>query len=139
MNIRTDAKSISLLAVFSSIIMALEVFPIPGVTDLYTPAPSFTIDWTGIPIVIIFFGLGTIYSFFSIVVMFIAIVYRNFQGAFFKGAAESITLLGLIIAKLIIKDKKINRRSSIVVYIIFGALFSNIINKEDGTEHIKSL
>ncbi|GAH02010.1 unnamed protein product, partial [marine sediment metagenome] len=39
MKIRTDSKSIALLAVFTSLVIALEIFPIPGLTDFYTPVP----------------------------------------------------------------------------------------------------
>ena len=126
MKIRSDSKSIALLAVFSSIIIALEIFPIPGITDLYTPAPNFTIDWTGIPIVIIFAGLGIAYSFIAVIIMWVTIGYRHFDGAAFKGFAESFTLLGLVFAKLVMRNRELNWKSSTLIYVFFGALFRSI-------------
>ena len=126
MRIRTDSKSIAILAIFTSLVIALEVFPIPGITDLYTPAPSFTIDWTGIPIMIVFLGLGMVFSTFMIVIMWVFIGYRNFQGAAFKGLAEAFTLLGLIIAKLILRNRDLDWKQSTVVYLIFGCLFRSL-------------
>ena len=126
MKIRTDSKSIALLAVFTSLVIALEIFPIPGVTDFYTPVPNFTIDWTGIPIMIIFIGLGTAFSFFTVGVMWVFIAYRNFQGAAFKGLAETFTLLGLIVAKLILRNRNFDWKKSAVVYLTFACLFRGI-------------
>jgi len=126
MKIRTDSKSIALLAVFTSLVIALEIFPIPGVTDFYTPIPNFTIDWTGIPIMIIFIGLGTVFSFFTIGVMWVFIAYRNFQGAAFKGLAETFTLMGLIVAKLILRNRNLDWKKSAVVYLTFACLFRGI-------------
>ena len=134
MKIRTDSKSIALLAIFSSIVIALEIFPIPGITDLYTPIPHFTIDWTGIPIVIIFFGLGIVYSFFSVAIMWISIAYRNFSGAVFKALAESFTLLGIVVVKFALRKRKIDWKYEVILYttsaMIFraiGMLFGNAI------------
>ncbi len=126
MKIRTDSKSIALLAVFTSLVIALEIFPIPGLTDFYTPVPSFTIDWTGIPIMIVFLGLGTVFSFFTIAVMWIFIGYRNFQGAAFKGLAETFTLLGLIVAKLVLRNRNLDWKKSAVVYLTFACLFRGV-------------
>ena len=125
-NIRKDSKSIALLAIFSSIVISLEIFPIPGITDLYTPIPHFTIDWTGIPIVIIFFGLGIAFSFFSVGIMWISIAYRNFSGAAFKGLAESITLLGLVVVKLAIRKRELNWKTEAAIYIISAMIFRSI-------------
>ncbi len=126
MNIRTDSKSIALLAVFTSLVIALEIFPIPGVTDLYTPVPNFTIDWTGIPIMIVFLGLGGVFSFFTVGVMWTFIAYRNFQGAAFKGFAETFTLLGLIVAKIILRNRDLDWKKSAVIYLIFACLFRGV-------------
>ena len=52
MKIRTDSKSIALLAIFSSIVIALEIFPIPGITDLYTYCNRILRSWNS---VLIFF------------------------------------------------------------------------------------
>jgi riboflavin transporter FmnP len=126
MNIRTDSKSIALLAVFTSLVIALEIFPIPGVTDLYTPVPNFTIDWTGIPIMIVFLGLGGVFSVFTVGVMWVFIAYRNFQGAAFKGFAETFTLLGLIVAKIILRNRDLDWKKSAVIYLIFACLFRGV-------------
>ncbi|TFG34681.1 hypothetical protein EU527_02415 [Candidatus Thorarchaeota archaeon] len=126
MKIRSDSKSIALLAIFTSLVISLEIFPIAGITDFYTPIPYFTIDWTGIPIFLIFLGLGILYSFFAIGIMWIFIAYRNFQGAAFKGLAESFTLLGFIIAKLVIRNKELDWKRSAVIYLLFAASFRSI-------------
>jgi riboflavin transporter FmnP len=123
MRFRTNSKSIALLAVFSAMVAMLEVFPIVGITDLkfYPGGTPFTLDWTGIPIVIVFVGLGMIYSLVSIVIMFVAIGYRNFPGAVFKGAAELLTILGLLAARVIIGKRSLNRKSSVALYLVLGA------------------
>lgn len=126
MKIRTDSKSIALLAVFTSLVIALEIFPIPGLTDFYTPVPNFTIDWTGIPIMIVFLGLGGVFSFFTVSVMWVFIAYRNFQGAAFKGLAETFTLLGFIVAKFVLRKKDLGWKHSAVVYLIFACLFRGV-------------
>ena len=120
--IRTDSKSIALLAIFTAMVVSLEVFPIVGVTDIGLPG-NFTIDWTGIPIVIVFLGLGFVYSLVAIAAMWMAIAYRNFNGAAFKGFAELHTILGLLIAWILNRRYKIDRRIRILLYLIFGMLF----------------
>lgn len=123
MNNRLDSKSIALLAIFSAMVAALEVFPIVGITDLkfFPGGTPFTLDWTGIPIVIVFVGLGMISSIISIAVMFVAIGYRNFPGAVFKGAAEMLTIVGLLLARVIISKKPLSKRTSFAFYLILGA------------------
>jgi riboflavin transporter FmnP len=123
MNIRSDSRSIALLAIFSAMVAMLEIFPIVGITDLkfFPGGTPFTLDWTGIPIVIVFVGLGMISSVVSIAVMFVAIGYRNFPGAVFKGAAEMLTILGLLAARLIIGKKALSKKASISLYLVFGA------------------
>ncbi len=120
--IRTDSKSIALLAIFTAMVVSLEVFPIVGVTDIGPPG-GFTIDWTGIPIVIVFLGLGFVYSLVAIAAMWMAIAYRNFNGAAFKGFAELHTILGLLIAKVLIVRYQLDYRVRILLYLIFGSLF----------------
>jgi hypothetical protein len=102
MNIRLDSRSIALLAIFSAMVAMLEIFPIVGITDLkfFPGGTPFTLDWTGIPI---------------------AIGYRNFPGAVFKGAAEMLTILGLLAARLIIGKKALSKKASISLYLVFGA------------------
>jgi len=126
LEIRTDSKSVALFAIFTSIIIALEIFPIPGLTDFYTPVPGFTIDWTGIPIMIIFQGLGMAYSFLSVGVMWVFIGYRNFNGAAFKGLSEILTLLGLIVAKLLMRNRDIDWKWTAGVYLISASAFRAI-------------
>ncbi len=126
MKVRTDSKSIALLAIFTSIIIALEIFPIVGLTDFYTPIPNFTIDWTGIPILIIFLGLGMMFSVLAVGVMWVFIAYRNFSGAAFKLLAEMFTLLGLIIAKLAMRNRKVSWKWRLVVYLVSACIFRSI-------------
>lgn len=123
MNTRFDSKSIALLAIFSAMVATLEVFPVIGITDLkfFPGGTPFTLDWTGIPIVIVFAGLGMISSVISIAVMFIAIGYRNFPGAVFKGAAEMLTIVGLLLARVIIGKKPLSKKASLALYLILGA------------------
>lgn len=92
-----QSKRIAVLAVFTSISMLLEVFPVPGITDLklVPQVPSFTIDWTGIPLSFILLGLGLTYSLTAVVGVGIAIGYRNPVGALFKVASETLTVLGM--------------------------------------------
>jgi hypothetical protein len=134
--VRTDSKSIALLAIFSAMVIALEIYPIVGITDLkfFPEGIPFTIDWTGIPLVIIFLGLGIVYSFIATIIMFIAIAYRNFTGAVFKGFAEFYTILGLVAAKLLFRKYKLNRGKIFIAYTVFalafraiGMYFTNIV------------
>jgi hypothetical protein len=126
MVIRRDSKSIAIFAIFTSVIIALEIFPIVGLTDFYTPVPGFTIDWTGIPIMIIFLGLGIFFSVLSIGVMWVFIAYRNFVGAAFKGLSELLTLLGLIVAKLAMRNRDIDWKWATGVYLISACAFRSI-------------
>ena len=126
MNIRKDSKSIALLAILSSLVIAIEIFPIPGVTDIYTPAPSFTLDPTGIPIMIVYLGLGVVFSFITVAVAFIFIGYRNFEGALFKAPAEFFTLLGVIVAKLLLRKRELDWKKTAVVYVVFACIFRAI-------------
>jgi hypothetical protein len=119
--IRTDSKSIALLAIFVAMVVSLEVFPILGVTDIGLPG-NFTIDWTGIPIVIVFLGLGIIYSLVAIFAMWMAIAYRNFNGAAFKGFAELYTILGLMIARILFMRYQVGKRIRMVLYLTFGTV-----------------
>jgi hypothetical protein len=123
--IRTDSKSIALLAIFTAMVVSLEVFPIPGITDIGAPG-GFTIDWTGIPIVIVFIGLGFVYSLVAIAAMWMAIAYRNFTGAAFKGFAELYTILGLVIAKIVMMRYQLDTKTRILLYLIFGSSFRAI-------------
>jgi len=120
--VRRDSKSIALLAVFSAMVAALEVFPIVGVTDLklVPQVPGFTIDWTGIPIIVVLQGLGLVYSLISIIVMGIAIGYRNIVGAIFKVLAETLTVIGFYAGRSVVPQRFHNRR----LHIIAGLLLA---------------
>ncbi|MFW9944905.1 MAG: hypothetical protein ACFFB7_07900 [Candidatus Sifarchaeia archaeon] len=120
--IRKDSKSIALLAVFVAMVVALEVYPILGVTDIGIPG-DFTIDWTGIPIVIVFLGLGIVYSMVAVAAMWMAIAYRNFVGAAFKGFAEFYTIVGLLAAKSLMKRYDISRTARLTLYLLSGVVF----------------
>jgi hypothetical protein len=127
MQLKTDSKSIAILAIFTSIVVALEVFPVLGVTDiLVLPAPRFTIDWTGIPLVLIFIGLGFLASMISMVIMIVAILYRNPIGAVFKGFAELFTLLGLVMGYLILRKRNVSKPVRWAIYIVMGVVLRSV-------------
>jgi riboflavin transporter FmnP len=121
--IRKDSKSISLLAVFTAMVVASQVSPIPGITYVKTGISGMNLDWTGIPIVVIFEGLGVAYSFFSVAVMWISIGYRNFIGAIFKTLAESLMLLGMTVAWLLVARRTKRRIVKLGIYLVFGCAF----------------
>lgn len=121
--IRKDSKSISPLAVFTAIIVASQVVPIAGVTYVKTGVSGMNLDWTGIPIVIIFDGLGIVYSFVSVIVMWMTIGYRNFTGAIFKTSAETFMLLGMVAGKLLMGRQTTDRITKLAVYLLAGCSF----------------
>lgn len=126
-NIPTDSKSISLLAIFSAMVVALEIYPIPGITDLKVPGMFFTIDWTGIPIAFLFLGFGLVYSFISILIMTISIIaHGNVTGATFKLFAELFKIFGMALAWYITKNRKFSYRVKVPIYILFALLFCSI-------------
>ncbi len=106
----------------------LEIFPIPGITDfkLVPAVPSFSIDPTGIPLMIILFGFGFIYSFIALGIVGIAIGYRNPIGATFKVLAESYTVFGALIGYLICKKLNLEGWRKIVIYVVPAAIFRGI-------------
>ena len=122
MRIRTDSRSIAILTVFAAMIIALEILPIPFLTDIPLFG-GFTLDPTGIPIVIIFLGLGIAYSLILIPIMWVTIAYRNPIGSIFKGFAEFYTLLGLIVAKLILRNRTYDWKLAAPLYITLGVIF----------------
>ncbi len=123
----TDSKSISLLAVFSAMVVALEIFPIIGVTDLKIPGTLFTIDWTGIPIAFLFLGFGLVYSFISVLIMTISIMaHGNMTGAIFKLFAELFKIFGMALAWYITRNRKFSYQVKIPIYIFFALLFCTI-------------
>ena len=125
--IPTDSKSISLLAIFSAMVVALEIYPIPGITDLKVPGMFFTIDWTGIPIAFLFLGFGLVYSFISILIMTISIMaHGNMTGAIFKLFAELFKIFGMALAWYITKNRNISYQRKIPIYIFFALLFCSV-------------
>ncbi len=119
---RRDSRSIALLGIFSAMVIALEVFPIQGITDLpfYPGGVPFTIDWTGIPIVIVFLALGTVFSLVATAVMGVAIGYRNPIGATFKFTAEVCTIFGLVLAWLLARKFNLSDKKRIILYVLLG-------------------
>ncbi|UCE10799.1 MAG: hypothetical protein JSW61_02380 [Candidatus Thorarchaeota archaeon] len=123
--LRTDSRSIALLAIFSAMVIALEVFPIVGITDFkpVPTVPSFTLDWTGIPIMIIFLGLGFVYALIGVLMAGLGIIlHGNLIGAVFKVAAESFTILGLLSARELGRRMKWKRAPTVFAYVILAAL-----------------
>jgi len=102
----------------------LEIFPIVGITDLklVPQFPFFTIDWTGIPIIIVLIGLGLVYSLVTVAVMGVAIGYRNPIGAAFKVTAEALTVVGFFFGQRVIPSR-IDRRVRLVTALVFACLF----------------
>ena len=122
MKVRTDSQSIAILAIFAAMILALEILPIPLLTDIPLFG-GFTLDPTGIPITMIFLMFGSIFSLILLPIMWIAIAYRNPLGSVFKGFAEFFTLFGLIVAKMLLKKKSYDWKVAAPTYIIFGVVF----------------
>lgn len=120
---RIDAKSISLLAIFSAAIIAIEFLPLIGITDLKIPGTNFTFDPTGIPIVLIFLFFGFIFSFVGVCIMGIVIGFRNPIGAAFKFPAELFKIIGLVVAWAILRNRKVSYHTRIVIYTLFAAAF----------------
>ena len=125
MKIRTDSRSIAILAIFAAMILALEILPVPFLTDIPLFA-GFTLDPTGVPIVIVFLAFGSVFSLILIPIVWIAIAYRNPIGSVFKGFAESYTLLGLIVAKLLLRNRSYDWKVAAPTYLAFGIAFRAI-------------
>ncbi|OLS31045.1 MAG: hypothetical protein ThorAB25_05620 [Candidatus Thorarchaeota archaeon AB_25] len=106
-------------------ILALEILPIPFLTDIPLFG-GFTLDPTGIPITIVFLAYGSIFSLILIPIMWIAIAYRNPVGSVFKGFAEFYTLLGLIVAKLFLRNSTYDWKVAAPIYLAFGVAFRAI-------------
>ncbi|TFG25897.1 hypothetical protein EU528_15220 [Candidatus Thorarchaeota archaeon] len=126
MNIRIDSRSIALLAIFAAMVIALEIIPIPLLTDIPLFA-GFTFDPTGIPITLIFLMLGSVFGLILIPIMWISIAYRNLIGSIFKGFAEFYTLLGLIVAKMILKKRSYDWKVALPTYVAFGVVFRVVL------------
>ncbi|MFW9837061.1 MAG: hypothetical protein ACFFE7_06045 [Candidatus Thorarchaeota archaeon] len=126
MKVRTDSRSIAIFAIFAAMVLAMEVIPVPFLTDIPLGG-GFTIDPTGIPVVIVFVGLGIVYSLILVPVIWVAIAYRGkLPGATFKAFAEFYTLLGLFIARLILRKRSYDWKIALPTYVAFGIIFRSI-------------
>ncbi|NHI88571.1 MAG: hypothetical protein EAX87_03550 [Candidatus Thorarchaeota archaeon] len=123
--IRTDSRSIAILAIFAAMVLALEIFPIPFLTDIPLFG-GFTLDPTGIPICFVFLAYGNVFSFLLLPIMWIAIGYRNIIGSVFKLFAEFFTLLGLVVAKFVLRGRSYDWKVATPIYLIFGVVFRAI-------------
>jgi len=124
--VRKDSKSIALLALFSAMVIMLEAYPILGVTDIRTVG-FFTLDPTGIPLVIVLLGLGGFYSVITIFIMWISIAYRGkMAGATFKGVAELLTILGIVFAKEITRRREMSKWTEILAWVAIASLFRSV-------------
>jgi hypothetical protein len=122
MKIEFDSRRIAIFTIFASMIIALEILPIPFLTDIPLFG-GFTLDPTGIPIAIVFLAYGNIFSLLLLPIMALVIGYRNPIGATFKEFAEFYTLLGLIVAKLILRKRSYNWKIATPMYVVLGVTF----------------
>ncbi len=124
--VRKDSKSIALLALFSAMVIMLEAYPILGITDIRTVG-FFTLDPTGIPIVIILLGLGGFYSIITIFIMWVSIAYRGkVASATFKGVAELLTILGIILARKVTCRSKMSKWKEVFIWVVIASLFRSV-------------
>jgi riboflavin transporter FmnP len=104
----------------------LEIYPILGVTDIRV-TNFFTLDPTGIPLVIVLLGLGGFYSIITVFIMWISIAYRgNMSGATFKSVAELLTILGIVFAKEITCKRQMSKWTEILVWVAIASLFRSV-------------
>jgi hypothetical protein len=123
--IRTDSRSIAILAIFAAMVIALEILPIPFLTDIPLFG-GFTLDPSGIPICFIFLAYGNVFAFLLLPILWIAIGYRNFVGSVFKVFAEFFTLLGLVVARFVLRSRSYDWKVATPIYLIFGVAFRAI-------------
>ena len=123
--IRTDSRSIAILAIFAAMVVALEILPIPFLTDIPLFG-GFTLDPTGVPICFVFLAYGNLFSFLLLPIMWIAIGYRNLVGSIFKVFAEFFTLLGLVVARFVLRGRSYDWKVATPIYLIFGVAFRAI-------------
>jgi len=124
--VRKDSKSIALLALFSAMVIMLEAYPIIGITDIRTVG-FFTLDPTGIPLVIVLLGLGGFHSIITIFIMWVSIAYRGkVASATFKGVAELLTILGIVFAKKITRKREMSEWTEILVWVVIASLFRSV-------------
>jgi hypothetical protein len=125
MRIRRDSKSIALLGIFTAMVVALEAVSIPFVTDIPVVG-NFTLDWTGIVLFLVLLSLGAAFSLIAVGVMWASIAYRSIPSATFKGLAEFLTILGLLIARAVSRKLGFNRTHQFLLYIFLGILFRSV-------------
>jgi hypothetical protein len=123
--IRSDSRSIAILAIFAAMVVALEILPIPFLTDIPLFG-GFTLDPTGVPICFVFLAYGNLFSFLLLPIMWIAIGYRNLVGSIFKVFAEFFTLLGLVVARFVLRGRSYDWKVATPIYLIFGVAFRAI-------------
>jgi riboflavin transporter FmnP len=125
MKLRIDSRRIAVFAIFAAMVLALEILPIPFLTDIPLFG-GFTLDPTGIPITIVFLAYGGIFSLILLPIMWVAIAYRNLIGSIFKGFAEFYTVLGLIIGKLVLRNRSQEWKVALPTYLVFGVSFRSV-------------
>jgi riboflavin transporter FmnP len=118
-----NSKNIALFSIFLAMVIALEFLPVIGITDLKIPGTNFTIDPTGIPIVLIFLFFGFVFSFAGVGIMGIVIGFRNFTGSIFKFFAEVFKILGLVVAWWILRNRDDSFKVKLSVYTVFATMF----------------
>ncbi len=123
---RLDSKTIALLAIFLAMVFALEIYPLTGLTDIPIPGIYFTIDWTGIPLVLIFLFFGPVASLLGVGFMGLIIGYRNPFGAVFKVLAEFYKILGILSIWIFIRKREISYSKRVALYTVFAALFCTV-------------
>ncbi len=104
-------------------IVSLEAFPIIGITDIKVPGLNFTLDWTGIPIIIVFMAFGFAYSLFAIAIMWTSIAFRNFPGAAFKGLAETFRVLGIAVGWVLLRNRDVSYGKKLGIYAVISSIF----------------
>lgn len=122
-----NSKNIALFAIFLAMIIALEILPIIGITDLKIPGTNFTLDPTGIPIMLMFMFFGFGFAFIGTGMAGVIIAIRgNPIGAIFKFFAEFYKIIGLVIAWWILRRRNVSYVVRIIVYTVFATLFCTI-------------
>ncbi len=120
---RYNSKNIALFAIFLAMIIALEILPIIGVTDLKIPGTNFTLDPTGIPIVLMFLFFGSGFAVVGTGMAGVIIAMRgNPIGAVFKFFAELYKVIGLAIAWWLLRERDVSLTIRITLYALFATI-----------------
>ncbi|MDF1540236.1 MAG: ECF transporter S component [Candidatus Thorarchaeota archaeon] len=118
-----NSKNIALFAIFLAMIIALEILPIIGITDLKIPGTNFTLDPTGIPIVLVFLFFGSGFAVAGTGMAGLIIAMRgNPIGAVFKFFAEFYKIVGLVIAWWLFRNREVPFTKRITLYTIFATI-----------------